>query len=473
MKLKKIVALICAAIMCGALLADGGALVRPVPRAQLQRRFAEGIDVIGIVHWGLNTFTDREWGYGDEDPADLNPKSFDADQIVGACKAGGLQGLVVVAKHHDGFCLWPTKTTEHNITKSPFRGGKGDYVREMADACRRAGLKFGVYCSPWDRNSADYGTDRYLEIYRAQLRELLTNYGDVFEMWFDNANGGDGYYGGAREKRKIPKGYYGFGDVFRLVRSLQPNVCIFNEHDEADLRFCGTETGYVDPDSRSTGLHCDGVWTNYVKWANSGVVEGTTFLMVEADFPLRPGWFYHAAENGKARSAESLMKTYLGTVGNAATMNIGIAPTKDGILCDEDVKALQGFGRLRQAFFAQEVKVPGAPFNLILMREDVADGEHVDGWEFVADGKVVASGRSIGYKRMRLLPSTVSAKEFDVKVTACEGRCPDICISRYLVDPVLADTVMKASGKTGETEVLKALLGDKRMKIKQDKSVRN
>ena len=167
------------------------------------------------------------------------------------------------------------------------------------------------------------------------------------------------------------------------------------------------------------------------------------------------------------------MKTYLGTVGNAATMNIGIAPTKDGILCDEDVKALQGFGRLRQAFFAQEVKVPGAPFNLILMREDVTDGEHVDGWEFVADGKVVASGRSIGYKRMRLLSSTVSAKEFGVKITACGGREPNVCLSRYLVDTVLADAVMKASGKTGETEVLKALLGNKRMKIKQDKSVKN
>ena len=463
MKLKKIVALICAAIMCGALLADGGALVRPVPRAQLQRRFAEGIDVIGIVHWGLNTFTDREWGYGDEDPAWLNPKSFDADQIVGACKAGGLQGLVVVAKHHDGFCLWPTKTTEHNITKSPFRGGKGDYVREMADACRRAGLKFGVYCSPWDRNCADYGTDRYLEIYRAQLRELLTNYGDVFEMWFDNANGGDGYYGGAREKRKIPKGYYGFGDVFRLVRSLQPNVCIFNEHDEADLRFCGTETGYVDPDSRSTGLHCDGVWTNYVKWANSGVVEGTTFLMVEADFPLRPGWFYHAAEDGKTKSGVSLMKTYLGTVGNAATMNIGIAPTKDGIICEEDVKALRDFGRLRQAYFANKVQGDGRPFNLILMHEDVADGEYVDGWEFVADGKVVASGRSIGYKRIRILKKPISPKAFEFKIMSKTGPFRALSVEKYLVDQSLVDVVLSASNRFDETEVLLKLLGDKRL----------
>lgn len=140
---------------------------RPAPRPQLAQRLADEDDVIGIVHWGLNTYTDREWGYGDEDPTLLNPASFDADQIVGACKAGGLKGLVVVAKHHDGFCLWPTKTTEHNITKSPFRGGRGDYVREMADACRKAGLKFGVYVSPWDRNNADYGTAKYVETFRA------------------------------------------------------------------------------------------------------------------------------------------------------------------------------------------------------------------------------------------------------------------------------------------------------------------
>lgn len=442
-----------------------GAFARPMPREQLKRRFAEEIDLIGIVHWGLNTFTDKEWGYGDENPAWLNPARFDADQIVGACKAGGLQGLVVVAKHHDGFCLWPTKTTEHNITKSPFRGGKGDYVREMADACRKAGLKFGVYCSPWDRNSAHYGTERYLEIYRAQLRELLTNYGEVFEMWFDGANGGNGYYGGSREARKIPNGYYGFSDVFRMVRSLQPNVCIFNGHDEADLRFCGTETGYVSPDSRSTGLHCDGVWTNYVKWANSGVVEGSTFHMVEADFPLRPGWFYHANEDGKTRSGVSLMKAYLGSVGNAATMNIGIAPTKDGILCDEDVVSLRDFGRLRKAFFAHEVREEGKPFNLILMREDVSNGEHVDGWEFVADGKTIVSGRSVGYKRLRALPVPIAPKSFKVSITKSDGDSPKVSLSRYFVDPALLKDVMNASIGVDETEVLKELLGEKTMKL--------
>ena len=162
------------ASVVGCLVVGGlAALARPVPSTALMERLRAEEDVIGIVHWGLNTFTDREWGYGDENPSDLNPSKFDADQIAKACAAGGLKGLVIVAKHHDGFCLWPTKTTEHNITKSPFRGGKGDYVREMADACRKAGMRFGVYVSPWDRNSADYGTAKYVETYHAQIRELL------------------------------------------------------------------------------------------------------------------------------------------------------------------------------------------------------------------------------------------------------------------------------------------------------------
>ena len=236
---------------CG--LAMAGFAARPVPGDALARRLAEGPEVIGIVHWGLNTYTDREWGYGNENPAMLDPANFDADQIVQACKAGGIGGLVVVAKHHDGFCLWPTKTTEHNVTKSPFRGGKGDYVREMEQACRRAGLKFGVYVSPWDRNSAHYATEKYVEIFNAQLKELLGgDYGEVFEMWFDGANGGDGWYGGANERRKIGKDYYRFGDVVRMVRSLQPGITIFGGGNHGDFRWPGNERGLLDGDSRAT-----------------------------------------------------------------------------------------------------------------------------------------------------------------------------------------------------------------------------
>ena len=258
------------------------------------------------------------------------------DKIVGACKDGGIGGLLVVAKHHDGFCLWPTKTTEHNITKSPF---SRDYVREMERACRRAGIKFGVYVSPWDRNNAYYATGKYVEIYHAQIKELLGGeYGEVFEMWFDGANGGDGYYGGARETRKIAAGYYRFDEVFRFIRDLQPKVTIFADgEDDSDFRWSGNERGILDPDSRATiaiaGGYAEGKFGNpgYEAMRNAGSKSGELFRACESDFPLRKGWFYHELERGTTKHAAYLVQRYLGTVGNGGTMSIGIAPDKDGL----------------------------------------------------------------------------------------------------------------------------------------------
>lgn len=191
----------------------------PLPSiAQLQWHETE---MYGFIHFTINTFTNKEWGYGDEDPALFNPTDFNADKIVATFKAAGLKGVVLTCKHHDGFCLWPTKTTEHNISKSPWRNGKGDVVKEISEACKRYGMKFGVYLSPWDRNNPNYGKPEYINIYRAQLRELLTSYGPVFEVWFDGANGGDGYYGGAKEKRTIDKtSYYDWPNTWNIVRTL-------------------------------------------------------------------------------------------------------------------------------------------------------------------------------------------------------------------------------------------------------------
>ena len=419
------------ASVVGCLVVGGlAALARPVPSAALMERLRTEEDVIGIVHWGLNTFTDREWGYGDENPSDLNPSKFDADQIAKACAAGGLKGLVIVAKHHDGFCLWPTKTTEHNITKSPFRGGKGDYVREMADACRKAGMRFGVYVSPWDRNSADYGTAKYVETYHAQIRELLGGeYGEVFEMWFDGANGGDGYYGGAREKRKIPDGYYRFEEVFKFVRELQPKVCIFGMGGE--FMWPGNEMGYAPPDRTPS--------------------DEKQFRMWEADFPLRPGWFYHTKECGKSKHAAYLMNRYLASVGNGGTMNIGIAPNKDGLLDEEDVKALRGFGELRQAFFANELTDSAKPFNLIVLREDLSKGERVEDWSFLVNDEKVLSGKWIGHKCIRILDRPTAARH-GVRVVADKGT---VSHRLYFVDPELVRLVLSATTESGETDTAK------------------
>ena len=445
--------------------ANGAALpqgCRPKPRQAQLDRMRDGIDVYGIVHWGLNTYTDREWGYGDENPAWLDPAKFDADQIVRACAAGGLKGLIIVAKHHDGFCLWPTKTTGHNITKSPFRGGKGDYVREMADACRRAGMKFGVYVSPWDRNNADYATEKYVETYHAQIKELLSgDYGPVFEMWFDGANGGDGYYGGARERRKISAGYYRFPEVYAFVRELQPGVCIFaGESDASDFRWPGNEKGILEPDSRATietvGGFVAGKYGNprYKGMINRGAVDGSFFRICEADFPLRKGWFYHEKERGTTKSAAYLMQRYLGTVGNGGTMNLGIAPNREGRLDEEDVRALKGFGELQRMFFAREV-ADGEPFNLVVMQEDVTEGELVDSWRLEGDGKLLAKGTSVGIRRIRTFDEPVRVRDLELKATSETVRKPTVAVRRYFVDPELLKTVMTATTSSGETDTAK------------------
>src|SRR6266540_3576421 len=204
---------------------DTPAPFSPVP-APRQLAWHE-LEFYGFLHFTVNTFTNREWGYGDESPAVFNPTDFDADQIVGAARDGGMKGLILTCKHHDGFCLWPSRYTEHSVKNSPFRR---DVVKEISAACGKAGLKFGVYLSPWDRNHKDYGSPEYLVYYRNQLRELLTQYGPVFEIFFDGANGGDGYYGGAYERREIDnRTYYDWPTTWQLVRDLQPNTVLFSD----------------------------------------------------------------------------------------------------------------------------------------------------------------------------------------------------------------------------------------------------
>jgi alpha-L-fucosidase len=236
-------------VFCFFILTGLAAFGQPAPKpygplpTERQLRWQE-TEMYCIIHFGPDTYTDKEWGYGDEDPRIVNPAEFSAMQIVGAAKAGGFKGIVVVAKHHDGFCLWPTKTTEHNISKSPYKNGKGDLLQEYRDACNKLDMKMGVYCSPWDRNSAMYGKPEYVtEVYRNQLEELYTHYGPIFISWFDGANGGDGYYGGAREVRKIDRSaYYGWPITWAIPRKLQPGAVSFGDVGP-DVRWVGNERG--------------------------------------------------------------------------------------------------------------------------------------------------------------------------------------------------------------------------------------
>lgn len=307
-----------------------------------------------IVHFGPDTYTDKEWGYGDEDPAIFNPAHFNAMQIVAAAKAGGFKGIVVVAKHHDGFCLWPTKTTEHNISHSPYKNGKGDIVKEYREACDKLGMKMGIYCSPWDRNSALYGKPEYVtDVFRRQLKELYTNYGPLFITWFDGANGGDGYYGRAKETRTIDRStYYGWKDTWNIVRTLQPNAVIFGDVGP-DVRWVGNESG-------TAGATCWATYTPHApdsgKMPGNGYVKseegtggqrnGKYWMPAECDVPFRPGWFYHKSQDGKAKSPDSLMNLYFNSVGRGACLDLGLSPNQAGMIDSDDAAKLKAFGSL-------------------------------------------------------------------------------------------------------------------------------
>ncbi len=445
--------------------------IKPYGATPSQRQLAwHDVEVYGLIHFTPTTFEDKEWGYGDADPKIFNPTSFDAEQIVKAAKAGGLKGIILVAKHHDGFALWPTKTTPYNISKSPFRNGKGDLVKEVQLAAQKYGLKFGIYCSPWDRNNPQYGTPNYLAIYQAQLKELYSNYGQLFMSWHDGANGGDGYYGGAREKRKIDNTvYYDWKNTWAITRKMQPMANIFSDVG-LDVRWVGNEDGHAAETSWATftpmppqgkNVAVPGQ-ANYPE-SPAGIRNGKFWMPAECDVPLRSGWFYHAKQ--KPKTPEALFDLYLKSVGHGAALDLGLAPDTRGLLHDDDVTALQTFGQMVKQTFAQNLakgasikpsntrdkahgqatlldgnkqtfwatadnvhqaslevslKTPQT-FDIISLQEYIPLGQRIEGynieilknntWEKVYDGT------SIGAKRLIKLPEAVTASKVRINIT--------------------------------------------------------
>ncbi|GHT22156.1 hypothetical protein FACS189430_03500 [Bacteroidia bacterium] len=306
-----------------------------------------------FIHFTVNTFTDQEWGYGDENPAIFNPTEFDAEQWVTTVKNAGLKGLILTCKHHDGFCLWPSAYTEHSIKNSPFKDGKADIVKEVSDACRKHGIFFGIYLSPWDRNYAQYATPEYLIYYRNQLTELLSNYGEVSEVWFDGANGGNGYYGGARENRHIDnKTYYDWANTHAIVRKLAPHAVMFSDGGP-DVRWCGNESGFAGETNWATMP--DTIYAgkpNVEAVLNAGSENGNVWLPAEVDVSIRPGWFYHATEDARVRTPENLLKLYLQSVGRGSNLLLNLPPDRRGLIHENDVKALTEWKKLLDAAFA-------------------------------------------------------------------------------------------------------------------------
>ena len=315
------------------------------------------MEMNAFIHFTINTFTDKEWGYGDESPELFNPSELDTDQWMSVLEETGFRGTILTAKHHDGFALWPSAYTEHDIASSPYKDGKGDLVKEVAEAAKAHGLEFGVYLSPWDRNRADYGEESYITYYRNQLKELFTGYGPVFEMWFDGANGGDGYYGGANEERKIDRqNYYDWPTTLKMVDSMQPPVLFFSDAGP-DLRWVGNERG-IGGETHWNTITTDTLYAGKAgieELLQSGTKDGKSWIPAEVNTSIRPGWFYHASEDSLVRSPENLFELYLTSVGRGSTLLLNIPPDRRGLFHENDVASLHGFRKILDSVFAENL----------------------------------------------------------------------------------------------------------------------
>jgi len=453
----------------------------PIP-SENQLRWQD-MEMYAFIHYSLNTYTDQEWGFGNEDPKLFNPSNQDCRQWARVCKQAGMKGIIFTAKHHCGFCMWPSKYTEYSVKNSPWKNGKGDVVRELAEACKEEGLKFAVYLSPWDRNHPEYGRPEYVTYFRNQLRELLTQYGDIFEVWFDGANGGDGWYGGANETRRIDgKTYYQWAETFCMIRELQPNAVIWNDGgDRGDLRWVGTEAGNVGETNWSL-LNKEGDVP--YQMLHYGVEDGDSWVAAETNTSIRPGWFYHETENENVKSLSKLMDTYYKSVGrnSCLLLNFPIAPngrihptdslrgiafkkminevfktdlTKTALQTPlnipkkqgEDVLALQkawGSGRLIEF-------LNPTTFNRFVVEEDIRYGQRVKKFSLEAevDGQwvplkdeLVENGdglTTIGHRRIICFP-TVTATRLRFIVT--DAKCDPIIkkVGIYLAPNITQDT---------------------------------
>jgi len=412
------------------------------------------LELTGFFHFGINTFTGREWGDGKEDPKLFNPTQLDAVQWVRAAKGAGIKQVILTAKHHDGFCLWPTKTTEHSVKSSPWKGGKGDVVKEVAEACKKEKIGFGIYLSPWDRNASVYGTDAYNDFFVQQLTELLTNYGRIDEVWFDGANGE-----GPNGKKQV----YDFIRWYKLIRELQPQAVIAIMG--PDVRWVGTESGYGREQEWSVvpanNLDQQAVAENSqqgVAFKPQGDMQGDdlgsrekilkakglVWYPAETDVSIRPGWFYHSQEDEKVKSPGKLLDIYFNSVGRNGVLLLNIPPDKRGLIQENDVKNLLGWKQLRDEIFGvnlaksatlsatngSHVKalVDGKDdthftttgtdttatieisftspqtFNVLALQENIREGQRIesfvlDYWNGT-DWKKAAEGTTVGYKRL-------------------------------------------------------------------------
>jgi len=433
-----------------------------------------------------------EWGFGDESPEQFNPTELDCMQWARVASEAGMKGIILTAKHHDGFCLWPSKYTEHSVKNSPWKNGQGDVVRELADACREYGLRMGLYLSPWDRNHAKYGTDDYITYYRNQVDELLTQYGEIFEFWLDGANGGTGYYGGANENRRVDrKTYYDWPATLKQINGLQPDVIIFSDAGPG-ARWVGNEEGWAGRTNWCT-LRRDEFWPGSPSHGQltSGQEDGTHWVPAEVDVSIRPGWYYHPYEDHRVHSLPHLLDIYYHSVGRNGNLLLNFPVDTRGIIHEKDVEQVMKLANTLKQDFANNIVFkkkaeatntrgnsrkyaagnvldgnketywstddgistasltidPGkeVAFNRLLVQEYIRLGQRVK--EFSVEALVegawekIASETTIGYKRILRLPTTTASK---IRLNIKQSKaCPLITnLEVYHAPKVLTEPVI-------------------------------
>ena len=422
------------------------------------------MELTAFLHFGINTFTGREWGDGKENPALFNPTDFDAEQWVRSLKEAGFKMAILTAKHHDGFCLWPTKTTGHSVAASPWKDGKGDVVRELRDACDKYGIKFGVYLSPWDRNASCYGdSPKYNEFFIEQLTELLTNYGEVHEVWFDGANG-EGPNGKKQE--------YDWTAILSTIRRLQPRAVTAIMGD--DVRWVGNERGLGRETEWSATVLTPGTYARCEEQNKALGVKATSkdlggrdmlvnakelfWYPSEVDVSIRPGWFYHQQEDNQVKSLKHLTDIYFKSVGYNSVLLLNIPPDQRGRISDADVNRLKEFADYRKEIFADnrvkgglkawtarpgDTRVyqlkPKSEINVVMLREDISKGQRMEAFTveaLTADGwKEIAKGTTVGYKRLIRIPAG-EARQLRVKVDACRLAANISEVAAYYARPL-------------------------------------
>jgi alpha-L-fucosidase len=430
-----------------------------------------------FLHFGPNTFTDKEWGEGTEPEELFNPSELDCRQWCRVAKEAGAKGVIITAKHHDGFCLWPSKFSKHTVRESKWKDGKGDVLKDLSQACKEYGLKFGVYLSPWDRNHPDYGTAKYNDVFVAMMKEIFQNYGPVWEFWWDGANGE-----GPNGKRQV----YDWRRFENTIRQFSPKTLIFSDIGP-DIRWVGNEKGiggnpnwnFLDTAGYKRGTGAPSTDT-----LNHGNYNGKLWIPAECDVSIRPGWFWHAYENNKVKPAEKLFELYLKSVGRGANLLLNVPPDRRGLIHENDEAALIGFKKLKDESFGNNLlkqantyyeftrnDLPGGnislktldpasktysvnlqnfivelpqptKINCIIMREAIHQGQSIRKFSIVMNnGKKIVreiSGSSVGRKRILTFKSA-TITSFTVYLEDSKGDDNIIGVSAFLINEKLVE----------------------------------